>query len=68
MLDVTSLKMEAKQLLDEVNHYTEIYSRDHKPWETCFAESVYKDHLFRERLKDLKRKVNDLDLNKIVLR
>lgn len=63
--DVEDLKMEAKQLLNEVNNHTDINSSDIRRVNSRFAvETVFEQHSFNERLIDLKKRVHVFNINK----
>ena len=68
MNDVTNLKVEANHLLDEVNQYAEIFPNGKRISNSPYDfESIFEEHSFKQRLNDLKQKINALSLENIAL-
>lgn len=68
MNDVTNLKIEAKHLLDEVNQYAEIFPNGKRISNSPYDfESIFEEHSFKQKLNDLKQKINALSVENIAL-
>ena len=68
MKDVTNLKIEAKHLLNEVNHHVDTSSNGERISNSPYdIERRFEDHSFKERLNDLKQKINAVSFENIAL-
>ena len=68
MNDVTHLRIEAKHLLDEVNHHFETSPNGERISNSPYdIERSFEEHSFKQRLNDLKQKINELSLENIAL-
>jgi hypothetical protein len=67
MAEVNNLKMEARRLLDEVDHQAE--SKDGKTINLPgYIESIFEEFSFKERLNELKQKIHGLSHQQDVLK
>ncbi len=68
MKDVTNLKIVAKHLLDEVNHHVKSSPDGERISNSPYdIERSFEEHYFKQRLNDLKQKINALSLENIAL-
>ena len=67
MTEVTNLKMEARRLLDEVNEHGERSPNEDKIFNSNNGSNIFEEVSFKQKLNDLKQKINALSLENIAL-
>lgn len=69
MIELTDLKSEARRLLEEVNHnFERSPNGDRIPYWPYDSNNIFEEHSLKERLRNLKQRIQVLNAQNIRIR